>query len=66
VEPHSVGVKLDDQLIDAFGLGLGQCHRAQRFAMALNLFVYFYARLAHGLTPGCFYIYDCRAALVQF
>jgi hypothetical protein len=32
----------------------------------LDPFVYVYARLAHGLTPGCFYVYACRGALVQF
>ena len=34
--------------------------------MAVNQFVYVYARLAHARTPGCFYMYDCRSVLVQF
>jgi hypothetical protein len=51
MQPHSVGVKLDNQLIDAFDLRWVS-RRTQQREVALNLFVYFYARLAHALMFG--------------
>ena len=50
MQPHSVCVKLDDQLIDAFDLRRVS-RRTQQREVALNPFVYFYARLAHALMP---------------
>ena len=52
MQPHSVAVKLDDQLIDAFGLGLGRWHRTQLLPVPLDPFVYVYARLAHIRRPA--------------
>ncbi len=46
MQPHSISVKLDDESIDAFALGhiVG---RSQQLPLLFNLFVDFYARLAH-------------------
>jgi hypothetical protein len=48
MEPHSIRVKLRDQPFDAFDLGWVS-RRTQQLAVALNPFVYVYARLAHAL-----------------
>jgi hypothetical protein len=53
MEPHSIRKKLCDQPLDAFDLRWVS-RRTQQLAVALNPFVYFYARLAHGLTPRHF------------
>ena len=50
MQPHSIRIKLCDQPFDAFNLRwVGR--RTQQLDVALNPFVYFYARLAHALTP---------------
>jgi hypothetical protein len=53
MQPHSIRIKLFDQPLDAFGLRWVS-RRTQQLAVALNPFVYFYARLAHALTPRHF------------
>jgi hypothetical protein len=51
MQPRSLRVEFGDQSIDAFDL---RCvgRRTQQLAVALNPFVYFYARLAHALMLG--------------
>ena len=46
MQPHSIRVKLCDQPLDAFDLRWVS-RRTQQLEVALNPFVYFYARLAH-------------------
>jgi hypothetical protein len=58
MQPHSIRIKLFDQPLDAFGLRWVS-RRTQQLAVALNPFVYFYARLAHALTPRHLYA-QCR------
>jgi hypothetical protein len=53
MQPHSIRMKLCDQPIDAFDLRWIS-RRTQQLAVALNPFVYFYARLAHALTSRHF------------
>jgi hypothetical protein len=50
MQPHSIPKEICDQPIDALDL---RCvsRRTQYLAVALNPFVYVYARLAHDLTP---------------
>jgi hypothetical protein len=53
VQADPIRVKLSDQQIDALDL----CRvtgRTQQLAVALNLFVYFYARLTHGANARYF------------
>jgi hypothetical protein len=55
MQPHSIRIKLCDQPLDAFDLRWVS-RRTQQLALALNPFVYFYARLAHALdAPGILY-----------
>ena len=49
-------MKFCDQPLDAFDLRWVS-RRTQQLAVALNPFVYFYARLAHVLTLGYFYMH---------
>jgi hypothetical protein len=61
MQPHSIRVKLRDQPLDAFDL-LWISRRTQQLAVALNPFVYFYARLAHALMASVCLL--CRGHLV--
>jgi hypothetical protein len=51
MQPHSIRIKLYDQPIDAFDVRWVS-RRTQQLEVALNPFVYFYARLAHALMLG--------------
>jgi hypothetical protein len=51
MQQHSIRIKLCDQPLDAFDLRWVS-RRTQQPEVALNPFVYFYARLAHALTLG--------------
>jgi hypothetical protein len=55
MQPHSIRIKLCDQPLDAFDLRWVS-RRTQQLALALNPFVYFYARLAHARTPPAFHM----------
>jgi hypothetical protein len=46
MQPHSIRMKLCDPPLDAFDLRWVS-RRTYQLAVALNPFVYFYARLAH-------------------
>ena len=51
MQPHSIRVKRRDQPLDAFDLRRVS-RRTKQLEVALNPFVYFYARLAHALMLG--------------
>ena len=55
MQPHSIRIKLCDQPLDAFDLGWVS-RRTQQLEVALNPFVYFYARLAHCPDAPAFYM----------